>query len=364
MSGDPNPQEPPRKMKRYRASPKLGRKAKSDGFTMLKDLRDERMRTEGRKPPREIRGGQIFKWVLFGIGGWLALSLVLFMISAQLRQGEISGELSGVLGHPGYPLVSPNTILVLGSDKRTEGNAEPGASTTGPSRSDSILLMRVGGGKSAKLAIPRDTVVDIPGHGRDKINAAFAIGGAPLAVQTVSRYLGTEIDHVVEVDFANFPALIDSMGGISYTGDCVISKINGGFKNGGFTLRLKEGKNHLNGKQALALARTRKNECDPSENDLTRARRQQEIFSAMKSRLLSPGAFIRLPWIAWNAPKALRTDMSGPTLLGVFGAIATGGNASSEVLRPTGTTTTASGGAGLIISEEEKHDAVERFLGK
>jgi LCP family protein required for cell wall assembly len=351
-------------MKRYRAMPKFGRKRSENSVAMLKELRDERARSAGRSGKSSVSAGKIFKWVALGIGGWLALSLVLFMISAQLRQGEIQGNVGGVLGHPGYPLVSPNTILVLGSDQRTKGTKEPGASTSGPSRSDSIMLMRVGGGKSSRLAIPRDTVVNIPGHGRDKINAAYAIGGAPLAIQTVSKYLGTDIDHVVEVNFANFPELIDSMGGITYSGGCVISKINGGYKNGGITLRLKKGKTHINGKQALALARTRKNLCNPAEDDITRARRQQKIFTAMKHRLLSPGAFIRLPLIAWNAPKALRTDMSGPTLLGLFGAIATGGGAPTEVLRPSGAETLPDGGAGLTVNDDEKQAAVAKFLGK
>ncbi|HWI22055.1 MAG TPA: LCP family protein [Baekduia sp.] len=348
-------------MKRYRAAPSLRRRP-DDQLAMLKELRDERMRSEQGKALPQLRPGRVIKWAAIAVLSWLALSLVLFLVSAQLRQGDVSGQLGGVLGHPGYPLVSPNTILVLGSDQRSEATAEPGSTTSGPSRSDSIMLMRVGGGKSARLAIPRDTVVDIPGHGRDKINAAFAIGGAPLAIQTVSNFLDIKIDHVVQVDFDNFPELIDSMGGITYSGGCVISRINGGYKNGGITLRLKKGKSHLNGKQALALARTRKNECNPAENDITRARRQQKIFAAMKSRLVSPGAFIRLPWVAWNAPKALRTDMNGPTLLGLFGAIAAGGNAPTEVLRPSGAVTLPNGGAALTVSDADKSEAVRKFL--
>ena len=113
------------------------------------------------------------------------------------------------------------------------------------------------------------------------------------------------------------------MGGIDYTGGCVVSKVNGGYANGGVTVRIRSGvKTHLNGDQALALARTRKNACNSSENDLTRARRQQQIFGAMKSRTLSPAAFVRAPWIAWHAPKAFRTDMSGPTLAGALTAMA------------------------------------------
>jgi LCP family protein required for cell wall assembly len=299
-------------------------------------------------------------WLVLAVLGWLALSLVLFLVSAQIRQGELSGQVD--LGGAGFPLTSPNTVLVLGSDQRTEGTAEPGSSTSGPSRSDSIMLMRVGGGKNARLSIPRDTVVDIPGHGRNKINAAYAIGGPALAVQTVEQYLGIQVNHLVEVSFENFPDLIDAMGGVDYEGGCVLSKINGGNANGGYTLRLKKGTTHIDGKQALALARTRKNLCNPREDDLTRARRQQQLLSAMKSRLISPGAFIRLPWIAWNAPKALRSDMSGPTLLGVFGSLATTGSPATRVLKPSGGVRLPDGGAALVVSESEKRSEVRRFL--
>ena len=123
------------------------------------------------------------------------------------------------------------------------------------------------------------------------------------------------------------------MGGIDYTGGCVVSKVNGGYANGGVTVRIRAGvKTHLNGDQALALARTRKNACNARENDLTRARRQQRIIAAMKSRTLSPAGFVRAPWISWHAPKAFRTDMSGPTLAGALAAMAMGGTPTTHVL--------------------------------
>ena len=109
------------------------------------------------------------------------------------------------------------------------------------------------------------------------------------------------------------------MGGVDYTGGCVDSRLDGGFIRGGYTLRLSAGTHHLDGKQALALARTRENLCAPNETDIQREEHQQALFNDMKSRLLSPSSFLRLPWIAWNAPPAIISDMSGPTLLGLFG---------------------------------------------
>ena len=139
---------------------------------------------------------------------------------------------------------------------------------------------------------------------------------------------------MVEVSFENFPQLVDALGGVTYKGGCVVSKINGGKKNGGFTLRLKKGETEIDGDQALALARTRKNECAPDENDLDRARRQQQLVAAMKDKVTSFETFVRLPWVSWAAPKAVRSDMSGPTLLGVAAASLTGGRASSACSSP------------------------------
>lgn len=293
--------------------------------------------------------------------GWLALSLVLFLLSAQLNRRSPPAAVDAVLDHAGFPLTSASNILVLGSDRRQKNSKEPGANTSGPSRSDTIMLIRTGGGHAARLSIPRDTVVEIPGHGLQKINAAYAFGGPALSISVLKRYLGVPIDHLVEVNFEDFPQLIDAMGGVDYTGGCVVSRLNGGFHNGGYTLRLRAGTHHLDGKQALALARTRENLCAPNENDLDRAKHQQALFQAMKSRLLSPSSFIRLPWIAWNAPPAIVSDMNGPTLLGLFGALATSGTPPTHVLKPSGAVTLPDGEVGLSVSEAERRAAAARF---
>ena len=170
------------------------------------------------RPPaqarRPLQPGRVVRWLLLAAVGWIALSIVVFLVSAQIQQGKVS-DANRLLGGAGYPLWSPTNVLVLGSDVRNSANAEPGAQTTGNGRSDSIMLMRIGGGANSRLSIARDTIVDIPGAGRQKINAAFAIGGAALAVQTVEQYTGVDINHVIDVSFENFPQLIDAMGGIT-----------------------------------------------------------------------------------------------------------------------------------------------------
>jgi LCP family protein required for cell wall assembly len=361
---------------RYRSRPRLPWSRKDEGFDALREPGEPREDDEPPKPRRRIwpfrrpgrpgrriTVGRVLRYLALAVGAWLLISLVLFLVSAQIQSAKVSDAAEAKLSGGGYPLTSPNTILVLGSDARTKSTAEPGAQTIGdPSRSDSIMLLRIGGGANAQLSILRDTVVDIPGHGRNKINAAYAIGGPSLAIDTVEQYLGIDINHLVEVNFENFPELIDSLGGITYTGNCVISKINGGSRNGGTTLRLKAGTHELTGDQALALARTRKNDCRPQEDDRARVRRQQKILAAIKGKVTSFETFFRLPWVSWAAPKAIRSDMSGPSLLGLIGAELIGGNGKKMVLKPSGAETLPDGGAGLTVDEATKQQTVDEFL--
>jgi LCP family protein required for cell wall assembly len=356
---------------RYRAGRRLPGRRQDDALEQGVALKlprrprrpDEDPGAGGRRDwRRHTRPKRILLYLLAAVLAWLALSLVLFLTSAHFERTEPPSDVKSVLKPAGFPLTSANNILVLGSDRRPKGSREPGANTSGPSRSDTIMLIRTGGGHSARLSIPRDTVVEIPGHGLQKINAAYAFGGPALSISTVERYLGIPINHLVEVNFEDFPQLIDAMGGVDYTGGCIVSEISGGFRNGGYTLRLSKGTHRLDGKQALALARTRENRCKPNETDLQRAEHQQALFQDMKSRLLSLSSFVRMPLIAWNAPPAIVSDMSGPTLLGLFGALAIGGTPPTRVLRPSGGVTLPDGEIGLSVPESERRAAAARFL--
>ena len=348
----------------YRSRPRylafLDRRAASEPSAALRRMREDAGDVTPRRKPWTAK--RVLKWIVVAIAAWLALSFALFMISAQFKQEQVSPAAKRALDSSGPMPFFPTTILVLGSDARPKGSKEGGANPGGPSRSDTIMLIRTGGGKSARLSIPRDTVVDIPGNGPNKINAAYAFGGAALAITTVKRYLGIKINHVVEVNFENFPGFINALGGVTVTTRCVTSNINGGTANGGFTLKLRAGRHHLDGDQALAFARTRKNECNPAEDDITRAKRQQAVLAGIKGQLLSPGTFLRLPWVSWKAPQTIRSDMHGPGLLGLFAGIATGGSPPTRVLKPTGFQTLPDGGEGLTVSEESRKAEVRRFL--
>jgi LCP family protein required for cell wall assembly len=311
---------------------------------------------------RRVTPKRVALTLLALIAGWLVLSLVLFLVSSHFTRTAPPADVAGVLDPAGFPLTSANNILVLGSDKRQRDSREPGADPDGPSRSDSIMLIRTGAAHAARLSIPRDTVIEIPGHGLQKINAAYAFGGPALSIEVIKRYLGIPINHLIEVNFENFPQLIDAMGGINYTGGCVVSYLDGGSADGGYTLRLSAGTHHLDGREALALARTRENACAPQETDLNREAHQQALLQDMESRLLSPSSLLRLPLISWNAPPAIISDMSGPELLGVFGALAIGGSTPTRLLAPTGQITLPDGEEGLTISEAAKRADVARFM--
>jgi LCP family protein required for cell wall assembly len=351
--------------RRYRPFLRLPwRHRPTDPVAELEALRALRAGGPPASSPGRPRLGwrRALRWFALAVAVWLGLGIVLFFLSAQMSPG-VSDQTKQALDGGGLPPFSATTILVLGSDQRSKKTHEPGASTSGPSRSDVMLLIRTGGGHSARLSIPRDTVVDVPGHGLYKINAAYAFGGAALAIATVKQYLGIKINHVVEVNFDNFPQLVDAMGGVDFTSStCIVSRINGGYRNGGYTLRLRRGTHHLNGTQALALARTRHNDCHPGESDLTRVMRQQAIFQAMKSRLPSFSSFVRLPFVAWAAPKTIKTDMGPFNLLGLFASLEVNGSPATRLLEPSGTTTLPDGEVGLTVSDASRRAAVQQFL--
>ncbi len=317
---------------------------------------------EPELPPRRrwplnkpITPGRVLRWIAVAIVSWIVLTIVLFMISAHIQADDTPERVKRELDDGGNMLTSANNILVLGSDQR------PGE--RGPSRADTIMLMRYGGGKASRLSIPRDTLVNIPGHGASKINAAYAFGGPALMIRTVKEFLGVEVNHIVEVDFEGFPDFVNALGGVKMKFDnCIVSKFEGrtpriGCKGNFRRCRASNEKVKLDGQAALDVVRIRKNICAPEESDLTRARRQQKFLEAVKGRIFSPRSFPRWPWAAWKAPRAIDTDMAGPSLLALFFDSEIGGSLDPVILRPVDP-----GANPLQVSEAEKQAAVQKFL--
>lgn len=276
---------------------------------------------------------------------WVALSIVLFFVSASTHSGDLPGgsATEAALSSAGPMLFTPNNILVVGLDNRpTSGysSKEGGLSSSDHSeisaRTDTIMIWRVGGGASRRLSIPRDTLVDIPNCGYAKINAAWVCDGPKGTIQAVEKLTGVKINHMIVVDLGNMVKFIDDIGGLTVATPRICSNISGGAKNGGYTLDLAPGTHHLTGVQAVTLARTRDMPCDPAYTDINRERMQQKILNGIKSQLFSVPAFIHLPWASWDAPGAIQTDMGGLTLMQLFASAEIGGSAPPMTLKEAG----------------------------
>ena len=359
---EPPPSGPPQ-YKVYRSRKRLSDRFGPVATNPLEALRKRRggKRREPGVPgvkPRKPVWWRVLKWAALAIVVWILVTIASFFISAQTSPG-VSQRAKDALS-PGGAVLTGSNVLVLGSDQRPKGTKEPGANQ-GPSRSDSIMLLHVGVGSVRKLSILRDTQVPIPGHGTGKINSAYALGGAALTIKTLEAYFGSDlrINHLIVVNFTNFPELIDALGGVDITlKKCVSSNSFGGKR-----VRLKKGEHHLNGEQALRFARVRENRCAPSEDDRQRAARQQQVLASMRTQVVSPlhwpSSFVRGPFIAWQAPRAIRSDMHGPGLAALFTDLLSGGTGKTSVLKPD---TIDQGTNNLIVSEVARQDALDKLL--
>ena len=187
---------------------------------------------------------------------------------------------------PQKPAGTEKTInfLLVGVDTRageqTTGSDGDGAAfVPGRQRSDVIMLVHVAADRrtASVVSLPRDSWVTVPGRGKNKINAAYSIGGGSLLVQTVEGLTGLRIDHFAVVDFAGFKDITDAVGGI----DVRVARATGD-NRGSFPA----GMNHLDGDQALAYVRQRYN---LPGGDLDRVRRQQNVIKALMSKAASRG---------------------------------------------------------------------------
>ncbi len=202
------------------------------------------------------------------------------------------------------------TFLIVGSDSRAGLSDLKNFGAAGGARGDVVMLVRVDGttNTAQMLSIPRDLRVEIPGHGVNKINAAYAFGGPSLMVETVKENLNVEINHYVEIDFVGFQALVDEVGGVEIDFPYAARDSKSG-------LDIPAGTTVLNGDEALAYARSRHYQenqggswVSVDANDIGRTQRQQEVIKAIVSRLKSPGSIAEAGSIASAMSQHMTVD--------------------------------------------------------
>lgn len=253
---------------------------------------------------RWFLGTLMFLVVLVG----LAVGAVLF---AEFQMDD-AGELSSLAAGEG-------TYLVVGSDSREnlpddlDGNFGDFAGA----RADVIMLMQVVDDRVQLLSIPRDLRVEIPGHGVNKVNAAYALGGPDLMVETVSAETGIPVNHYLEVDFGGFANIVDALGGIEIDFPAPARD-----PKSGLTVD-DAGRQVVDGETALAYARSRSyQELQGGEwqsvgggGDIERTGRQREVLMQILSKAASPGGMIRSPAVLNQVTSNLTADSSVTPLL-------------------------------------------------
>lgn len=244
---------------------------------------------------------------------WIRVVALWALIGVLLTSAAILGEalwldtslrrdpvLSGYVDRPGGGR-GINWLLV-GSDSRQGLTAEQQQDLAtggdiGTGRTDTIMLVHVPSFWSSAaptlVSIPRDSYVQIPGHGRDKINAAFVMGGAPLLVQTVEQATGLRVDHYAEVGFRGFADVVDALGGVTL---CPAEPISDPLAG----INLPAGCQQLNGPSALGFVRSRAT----PRADLDRMLNQRQFMAALLHRAATPAVWLN-PWRWYTVPDAV-----------------------------------------------------------
>jgi LCP family protein required for cell wall assembly len=402
-NGEQRPDGPP-EYKTFKSRRGLFSRLRKPDVSSLRGLREKASRSAGDEgkgslptPPRRYpTAKRVAKWVGIAAAAWILLSFLAFAVSAQLQAFKLSGEAKEALHGNPLMLTSAQTILVIGTDARPPDTKEPraapsqecfdqqahgdaphGECSVGQFRADTLMLIRAGGGSFRKLSIPRDSYAEIPGQSPQKINGAYAYGGAKLQIEAVEDFLGIEIDHVAIVDFTGFEDLIDAVGGVKVdVPHKICTDISGGSGGGqgGFSLRLGKGEHTLDGEQALVYARTREaSECPgPGASaytlgytDYEREKAQQDVINGVKDRLTDPLRlpynFIKGPIIGWDAPKAFVSDMGFFTMPQLVLSAAIGGSSPADVLCAHGECGEGPGGS-TEVPESVRRRAAHRLL--
>ncbi len=207
------------------------------------------------------------------------------------------------------PANQPGTaILLVGSDSRENltqrQRGELGTGSADGGRTDTMMILYTPRtGRSVLISLPRDSYVAIPGQGRSKLNAAYALGGPKLLMQTVEQNTGLQMDGYLEVGFTGFVGVVDAVGGVDV---CLDNPIQDQDSH----LDLPAGCQTLNGVTALGYVRMRK--ADP-RGDFGRMQRQREVIGLLVDKIVSPWTVLNpIRWfrVNWAAKDSLRRGVN------------------------------------------------------
>ncbi len=191
-------------------------------------------------------------------------------------------------------------VLLLGSDAR------PGEKV---GNTDTIMVAQVGPERIAILSIPRDTKVEIPGKGTQKINSAARFGGPELTAAVVSDLIGVDVDKYVLVRWEGFIKIVDILGGVTVDVPRDMNHDSGDGEE--YIIDLKKGKQRLNGRQALAFARFR----NEALGDIDRSGQQLALMKSLIEQAKKPSTLLKLPWLVPQLYKNVETNLDLQELL-------------------------------------------------
>lgn len=284
----------PRMEYSYRSSSTQGRSSRSSSTLADPELVRVRKKRKKHGKAKKVILIVLAVIVVLCVAVGAAAALYMNSISDSMKiDSEQQSELDTVLSES--TVQEPYYVLLLGSDARVNDTA---------SRSDTMILVRVDAnvGKATLVSIPRDTKVEIEGHGTQKINAAYAFGGPAGAVEAVEKMSGIEISHYAEIHFDELEKVVDQLGGIWV--DVPESNDQTGASNTG--VELNAGMQRLNGEQALAFARER---YGYNEGDFQRAENQRILVQALADTILSLPP-TDLPGAVQSLANCISTDYS------------------------------------------------------
>lgn len=294
--------------------------------------------------------------LVLGVGAWGAVGAFLLMNGMERIPSSELTSLDPVGG--GF-----TNYLLVGSDSRENIPDELSDffGDFGGQRADVVMVMHASPSGVQMISLPRDLRVSIPGHGTNKINAAYAFGGPDLLVRTVKDATGLPIHHYLEVGFADFADVVDAMGGVDISFPYTARDNKSG-------LNVEAGTTHVGGIQALAYARSRSYEelrdgswVSIDANDIGRTARQQQVMGELFGNARSPATFAKWPWIASSMGSALTADSGlGMMDMARLGwALARSGSVDAATLPVYGTT---EGGVSYVVADEPAaSDLLARF---